>query len=101
MWVLMLNDMRASQVEILHPVCRAESREALEAFLERESVAGYQDGQWGKAFRQGGPLEWYNPPWMPEESFLYMGTEDDHAERARQKYRENVMSLPDCVWLNS
>lgn len=62
MYVLVLNDMRMAQVEMSRPVVRSESREALEAFLLREQVEPYRDGQWGKTYRQGGPLEWFNPP---------------------------------------
>ncbi len=77
MWVLMLNDMRSSKAEILEAVAKAETKEQLEAFIERERVEPYSDPienpredtayaafpkSWGKTFRKGGPLEWYNPP---------------------------------------
>ena len=62
MFVLVLNAMTAN-AEQGSPVCRAETAEELLAFLEAETVEPYQDGQWGKTYRQGGPLEWYNPPW--------------------------------------
>lgn len=73
MWVLMLNDMRSSNIENMFPVCRAESYDALLAFVDREKVDPYRDGPWGKNFRVGGPLEWYNPPFtFPSESFIDM-----------------------------
>lgn len=43
-------------------MARAETVEELTQWLESETVEPYRDGQWSKAFRQGGPLEWYNPP---------------------------------------
>ena len=63
MWLLLLNDMRQAHVEDLLPAFRAETREALERLLKTERVEGYMDGKWGKAFRAGGPLEWYNAPY--------------------------------------
>lgn len=84
MHVLFLNDMRSAQYETLEPVARAETREALEAFLEREGCETYCDDgtrqvvhhsdftaqlaggvvidqprayAWRKNYRQGGPLE--------------------------------------------
>ena len=62
MWILFLNDMRSFHVEDLRAVGWAETREALEAVLASEKVEPYRDGQWYKAFRAGGPLEWCNPP---------------------------------------
>jgi len=65
-WILFLNDMRFGQVEILQPICQAETPEALEAFLEAERSEPYVDEvggyRWGKNYRRGGPLEWCNPP---------------------------------------
>lgn len=95
MWVLCLNDMRASQVEILHPVARAETREALEALIQREKVEGYKDGQWGKSYRQGGPLEWCNPPWDFESyrHFIDVGTREDAVRAAADRWEQQVMPL--------
>lgn len=64
-YVLWLNDMRASNIENLQPVAWAESSECIEGLLRRERVDGYRDGQWGKSFRKDGPLEWFNPPSEP------------------------------------
>lgn len=96
MWVLLLNDMRSSKIEILTPVARAETKEALLAFLEREKVEGYRDGPWGKSYRKDGPLEWCNPPWMHMEDshFQDVGTEEKWAQKARLRFREQVTNLP-------
>lgn len=63
MWILQLNDMRSHKIEMSTTVCRAETKEELETFLERERVDSYKDDMWSKGYRKGGPLEWYNPPW--------------------------------------
>lgn len=61
-FVLFLNDMRFPHVETTVPAFRADHPRELVAFLEGEKVDHYWDGQWGKTHRQGGPLEWFNPP---------------------------------------
>lgn len=97
-WVLCLNDMRSAQVENIRPVCRAETKERLVAYLESEAVpGGYQDGQWSKAFRAGGPLEWFNPPWDFEDSrhFQDAGTVEQWAADAAQRYVDQVLSIPE------
>jgi hypothetical protein len=66
-WILLLNDMRMAHYEQVVPVCQAESKEALKAFLMDETVAPYMDGSWGKNFRSQGPLEWYNPPYEHDD----------------------------------
>jgi hypothetical protein len=62
-WILKLNDMRSDRFEHLTIVCRADTKEELEAFLTRERHKGtksyWKDGDWSKPFRRG-PLEWYN-----------------------------------------
>ena len=93
MWVLLLNNMMASQIEILTPIVRAETKEALQAYLDREKVECYRDGQWGKSFRQGGPLEWYNPPFDERESFVFVGTREDWAEQAAADWDAKVGAL--------
>lgn len=96
MWVLLLNDMRAPKVEILSPVVRADTREALEAFLKREEVEAYTDGRWGKVYRKGGPLEWFNRPWDFEANrhFVDAGTREESAFRAAREWDQNVLPLP-------
>lgn len=75
-WALSLNPIRG-QAEERMPVARANTKEALQRFLERERVEPYEDvgdnsnfpGQpytYKKVFRKGGPLEWFNWPISPE-----------------------------------
>ena len=83
-YVLVLNDMRSSQIQEIQPVAWATSQESLEELLKRERVEPYFDANenqvppdthvgsspfgsvhgsnkvWGKKFRKGGPLEWFN-----------------------------------------
>jgi hypothetical protein len=59
-YVLMLNPM-GGRWESTTDVRRFPSVATARAFYEGERIPRYQDGQWAKSFRQGGPLEWYNP----------------------------------------
>lgn len=100
MWVLLLNDMRASNIENICPVCRAATKEQLLAYLAKEKVEPYTDEKngykWGKTYRKGGPLEWYNSPYMHDEHlhFKNAGHEDEWAANARRSYQERVGNLP-------
>jgi hypothetical protein len=92
-WVLFLNDMRFPKYEMLTPVARADTKEDLVAYLDRERVEKYVDGRWGKTFRRGGPLEWYNHP--------YEFAADDHfvlvdLEARLERMRAELMEIP-CV----
>jgi hypothetical protein len=120
-WVLILNDMRG-RCEDMRPVARAETKEALLAFLEHERVEPYKDDgmhtivhdtdtlaqmaggpvvekipqyYWNKTFRKGGPLEWFNPPWGDSpENFVNAGTRDDHARRAAERFDRDIAQIP-------
>jgi hypothetical protein len=111
MWILRLNDMRDDHFESLRPAFRAETREALVALVERETVPGgytTHDGRWGKTFRAGGPLEWYNPPspsfgepcpgvvCIPSQpgNLVFVGSREDWLEQAGRAYDAEVMSVP-------
>lgn len=96
MWVLCLNDMRSPKVENLSPVCGAETAERLLGLLKTESVGSYKDGQWRKEFRQGGLLEWYNPP-SHFNHHLHLqnaGSVEDWPEELMEWYRLQVLTLP-------
>lgn len=85
-WILYLNDMRSAQVENVQPVARAESVEALMEFLARERVPSYLEshgyGHWGKNYRKGGPLEWFNPPhdWDNAAHFRHLPRVVDYSD---------------------
>lgn len=95
MWILQLNDMRAPKIEIINPVARAETKEELETLIKSESVDRYQDGNWGKTFKKGGPLEWYNHPFSTERTFVDVGDEDLWAEKTREDFQMQIMSIPE------
>jgi len=106
MFVLVLNDMRMPQIEMVEPVARAETKEALVAFVGREAVEPYQEpGEntygkvtWTKNFRKGGPLEWYNPPTQtldPPNGIADVGTEDSWADAGRREFQNRFGSLPE------
>jgi hypothetical protein len=69
-WLLQLNDMRSPQIEIMTPVLYGHTLEEIRAFVHAERVPNYRDDRWGKSFRQGGPLEWYNPPFEQDASVI-------------------------------
>lgn len=96
MWILMLNDIRAAQVENLTPVARAETREELVNLMVREIVRKYKDGQWHKSYRADGPLEWYNPPYNFEvyKHVQNIGTAEDWANEARERYAQYTSGIP-------
>lgn len=94
MWILQLNDMRAAKVEIPTLVAKADTREALVSFVGRQRVEPYRDGPWGKCFRQGGPLEWYNDESGFFRSYVDMATEDDWRKRAAERWHEILDPLP-------
>jgi hypothetical protein len=63
MFILVMNDMRYANIETLRELCWASTIQELDDFLNSERVEYYKDGQWGKQYRKGGPLEWKNPPY--------------------------------------
>jgi hypothetical protein len=92
MWILVLNDMRSAQIEMTKPVAVAESRDALESFIENEAES-WRDGQWRKSFRKGSPLEWFNPPFFGGEAFQDIGTKEDWQREAGERFDNLVNGL--------
>ncbi len=96
MWILQLNDMRSSQVEIMTTVFRADSREKLESMMKDEECEPYRDGNWGKSYKQGGPLEWFNKPFSFAESIVDVKDADFWADQARQDFVDQIMSIQEA-----
>lgn len=121
MFVLVLNDMRSAQVEDSVMVCRSETEGAINELLKRESVETYkdpkgtpywlesprsggaiyieptiEDGWWGKTFRKGGPLEWYNQP----SPWHGQGIRDPEvlARESGCNYREEIENFIERIW---
>lgn len=61
LYVLMLNDMRASNIENLHAVKWGPDRDELVRFHNDARVEPYVDNTWRKQFPKGHELEWCNP----------------------------------------
>jgi len=71
-FVLLLNDMRYSNVENCCVVAVANNRKHLVEWAEEQKhpetekngavQSGWKDGQWGKFYRKGSDLEWFNTP---------------------------------------
>ena len=94
MFILQLNDMRSANVENIQFVARAETKEELEQFLEREKTEVYIDSKWSKNFRAGGPLEWFNPPYSFDKSILSVGTAASWVNEAIRQFDVQIMSIP-------
>lgn len=94
MWILRLNDMRTPKIEMYEVVARCEDPDKLDQWVQLEKVEPYMDEQWGKVFRKGGPLEWYNEPYNQYGQGIFnICSEEEYVEDARQRYREFVNSV--------
>jgi len=99
MFVLQLNPMTANAERVI-PVVRAETQQELLDLLERERVDPWTDGHWHKVFRKGGLLEMYNSPsedmtsWIGVPAIYDMGTREDLAIEAAQRYDEALTRIP-------
>ncbi|KKL91237.1 hypothetical protein LCGC14_1896700 [marine sediment metagenome] len=107
-WALALNPMRG-QVEERVPIARANTKEALQRFLEQEKVEEYDDvgdnschpGQphtYTKVFRKGGPLEWFNWPIIAEpigNHFQKVPSEAFYISHAKTEWGQRIGILPD------
>lgn len=98
MWILQLNPM-PSNAENIVPVAWAETKEELEQLLQDEKVESYRDGDWYKSFKQGGPLEWYNPPsevgdvWIDVPAMLDVGSCEDWIQDTINRYNQLKLDL--------
>jgi len=125
MFALYLNDMRAAHSEDMVLVAVSDDKLKLLTFVTGEQVPSYVDAgehtivhdtdfvaanaggpvhervptyRWGKCFRKGGPLEWFNGKPGPVESwFTEILDEETYVTRAteaaRQQYRNHVSSV--------
>ena len=93
MWILQLNDMRSPKSEYLTVVASADTKEALESYMQKEiaevsyrEVDSEYDTTWAKFFKKDGPLEWFNEPTMG--AYTDIGT----PEEAIAELTKNVMN---------
>lgn len=83
MFILQLNPMH-ERIEVTVPVAVASTQEQLQTFLDSERASEpYSDGRWRKSFKQGGPLEWFNPPplFAGQSAFVDIGTREQWVEQ--------------------
>lgn len=95
MWILQLNDMRSSKIEQLTTICRSENKEDLTILISRELVEPYRDGNWYKVFRQGGFLEWFNPPDI-YSGIVKIDTLEEWLINAKNQYNSIIQEIPHC-----
>ncbi len=63
------------------------SRDGLISAYENERVDVYDDGNFRKVFKQGGPLEWFNPVWTFEGKDTFgHGLSEDWVEMENLNY---------------
>jgi len=96
--------MRSPKVEMLEPVAKAETREELVSFLAREEAPeSWRDGRWGKSFKKGSVLEWYNKPYSTDidRCIVEVPSKEDYAqqlyEAAKQDWEEKIGSIPNVA----
>lgn len=105
LFVLMLNDMR-QHTEDRTPVARAKTPEALEAYLERETVPAYSDRgnnqfsgssghEYAKVFRKDGRLEWFNSPFDIHAHIEQVPTLEAVIRIDTERWEQRVGLLPD------
>ena len=75
MYAIVLNDMRSPNVENVVVVRISEDRQELvDWYREQLEPSGYyKDGTWGKVFKKGSDLEWFNPCSNLEEDNNFWG----------------------------
>lgn len=62
MYILIMNDIRHASLKMNTAVCQADTEAELVNFLESEKVQPFNDGEYRKYYKKGGPLEWFNVP---------------------------------------
>lgn len=97
MFILQLNPIKAKS-EVLQAVIRAETPEKLLELVEKEKVTEWRDGEYMKHFRNGGPLEWFNPPTGEvgpnDVPYIFdVGDADEWARMAKEDFDEKIMAL--------
>lgn len=69
-WGLVLNPMRG-RTEEKRFLAVSDSRDELRTAWQAERVEPYADENWRKSYRQGGQLEWFNPPFSDSDRDNY------------------------------
>lgn len=58
---LILNRMTSPKIEYMEIVALSTDYEKLVEWYESQRAPLWRDGQWGKSFKAGSTLEWFNP----------------------------------------
>lgn len=70
-YALLLNDMRQPNIENIQVVRMASTREELEDWYRGQLAdQPWRDGRWGKVFKPGSELEWFNAAKMTDRADL-------------------------------
>lgn len=88
-YVLLLNDMRSSNIENLQAVAYGERQQLID-YHESMKVPAYNDKNWQKVFRQGSALEWFNPGRFNQDAEYFGGVypvKDDVSEEEAMQIR--------------
>lgn len=71
---LMLNDMRASNIENIQCVkVSQDKQELIDWYKSQLAESPWSDGRWGKRFKKGSELEWFNGVYDLEKENDYFG----------------------------
>lgn len=94
MFLLRMNDMRSTKSEIMTNVLASDSTDKIRDFVNMEvAEARYQDGQWDKVYRKGGPLEWYNDIGMQIIPILSLEDNIAAVTRSYNEFMRNIMHI--------
>jgi hypothetical protein len=85
-YVLTMNDMRSPHIEDQRIALMGPTSASIMDYLKANEES-WQDGRWGKSYRQGSKVEWCNPPFYLDESLTSRWIEADGLEEIRNDYR--------------
>ena len=72
-YALVLNDMRSSNVENIISVKFSKDKQELIDWYNNKLCKPYRDENWGKTFKKGSELEWFNAGDIEKENSYWGG----------------------------
>ena len=94
MFILYLNDMRSSNIEILTRIAKADDPTTLHNLMT-DCEGPWADGKWNKYYRKDSPLEWCNPPYDPgTDGVIEVLSIEEYVEDQRKRYQKLLDSIP-------
>ncbi len=104
MYVLILNDMRSSQIQTCTRAVWADTKEELVKLMADCKVEPWNDeskigpGVWGKVYKKGSVLEWYNEPVdYYGQGIKKLPTLDEALKEAEENHTKHVKYLQSTV----